>query len=102
MITNVNKNNSIKINSKDKTGNLTEKIKIKSESTLYGVSSYTIITNTDNRNWIGDNFKLVSDGSFWYLTENTWNEIDYTLSIGTGNTDNNLLTGLETTSLRKR
>ena len=78
LITNVNKNNSIKINSRDKTGNLTEKNKDKIRIfILWRKFIYCILTDTDNRNWIGDNFKLVSDGTFWYLTENTWNEIDY-------------------------
>jgi len=92
LITNITNLNTIKINSKDKQGNLENKIKVKSDDTFGDFSTYTIITDTSVRNWIGDNFKMISDGNYWYLTDNTWNETTYSLSIGSGNTDNNIIT----------
>ena len=92
LITNITNLNTIKINSKDKLGNLENKIKVKSDDIFGDYSSYTIITDTSVRNWIADNFKMISDGNYWYLTDNTWNETTYSLSIGSGNTDNNIIT----------
>ena len=92
LITNITNLNTIKINSKDKLGNLENKIKVKSDDKFGNYSSYTIITDTSVRNWIADNFKMISDGNYWHLTDSTWNEITYTLAIDSGSTNNNILT----------
>ena len=86
----------------DETGNAETKIKIKQHTDSDAVNNYIISIDTSTRNWIGENFQIVSDGEFWFITNLSYNETFVTL-LNSGlsvkedsNTDGNLLTATGT------
>ena len=73
------------------------KIKIKQHTDSDPVDNYTITINTATRNWIGENFQIVSDGEYWFITNLSFNETfeileTSNITIGSGNTDGNVFT----------
>ena len=86
----------------DETGTAETKIKIKQHTDSDAVDNYIISIDTSTRNWIGENFQIVSDGEFWFITNLSYNETFVTL-LNSGlsvkedsNTDGNILTATGT------
>ena len=87
----------IKFYAFDKNGVAEIKIKIKQHSSSDPVDNYTITIDTATRNWIGENFQIVSDGEYWFITNLSYNETFEILAvsditIASGNTDANVFT----------
>ena len=87
----------IKFYAFDKNGVAETKIKIKQHSSSDPVDNYTITIDTATRNWIGENFQIVSDGEYWFITNLSYNETFEILAvsditIASGNTDANVFT----------
>lgn len=79
------------------------KIKIKQHTTSDPVDNYTITIDTVGpppRSWIGENFQIVSDGNFWFVTNFSFNETFEVLEetgiiVTSGNVDNYVISATE-------
>ena len=97
IVENVDNGATINFYAFDETDTAETKIKIKQHADSVPVDNYTITINTATRNWIGENFQIVSDGEYWFITNLSYNETfeileDSDITLVSGNTDGNVFT----------
>ena len=99
LISEINSSNSIQIScKKNDLGVAEQKLKIKNSIDVQLETEIIIETTETVRRWVGENIRIECNGSFWFLTDSSFNEASNTTSI-VNNTNNTVITATGETNI---
>ena len=99
LISEINSSKSIKISCKKNDLDVAEqKLKIKNSIDVQLETEIIIETTETVRRWVGENIRIECNGSFWFLTDSSFNE-DESSTVLENNTNNTVITATGETNI---